>query len=113
LNERPGRSKRPLGRARESSTAERRLAEFEAVFAALAHASRRHILLVLHYRGGEMTAGDIAARFACSWPTTTRHLRVLEAAELVRVEKRGRERVYCLDAKRLLQVTSAWLEPFE
>jgi DNA-binding transcriptional ArsR family regulator len=83
------------------------------VFAALAHASRRQILLVLRFRGGEMTAGDIAGRFACSWPTTTRHLRVLEDAGLVRVEKRGRERVYRLDRERLAGVTGAWLRWFQ
>ncbi len=83
------------------------------MFAALAHASRRQILLVLRFRGGEMTAGDIAGRFACSWPTTTRHLRVLEEAGLVRVEKRGRERVYRLDRDRLAGVTGAWLRWFQ
>ena len=51
-----------------SGAAEQFLADVDAVFAALAHASRRHILLVLHYRGGEMTAGEIAARFDCTWP---------------------------------------------
>lgn len=85
----------------------------EAVFNALAHASRRHILLVLRYRGGEMTAGEIAERFACSWPTTTRHLRILEDAGLVNVEKRGRERIYRLDQERLRRITSKWLHPFE
>ena len=85
----------------------------EAVFAALAHASRRQILLVLRFRGGEMTAGDIAGRFACSWPTTTRHLRVLEDAGLVRVEKRGRERVYRLDLERLRTVAGGWLNAFD
>jgi DNA-binding transcriptional ArsR family regulator len=94
------------------SRAETELADTEAVFAALAHPSRRHVLLVLHFRGGEMTAGDIADRFACSWPTTTRHLKVLEAAGLVRVEKRGRERVYRLDKQRLMLVTSRWLDVF-
>ena len=94
------------------SRAERELADLELVFDALAHASRRHILLVLRFRGGEMTAGEIADRFACSWPTTTRHLRVLERAGLVRAEKQGRERVYRLDNKRLLQVTGRWLKPF-
>ena len=94
------------------SKAEAELADVEAVFAALANASRRHILLVLRFRGGEMTAGDIAARFACRWPTTTRHLRVLEAAGLVRVEKRGRERVYRLEKKRLLGITEQWLTSF-
>ncbi len=66
----------------------------DAVFAALAHESRRQILLVLHFRGGRATAGEIAQRFACTWPTTTRHLKVLIDAGLVRVEKRGRERWY-------------------
>jgi len=84
-----------------------------AVFAALAHASRRQILLVLHFRGGEMVAGDIADRFACAWPTTTRHLRVLESAGLVRVEKRGRERVYRLNRERLLGVAGEWLRWFQ
>jgi DNA-binding transcriptional ArsR family regulator len=101
-------SKKPSGRSR----AERELAELEAVFTALAHPSRRHILLVLRFRGGEMTAGEIADRFACSWPTTTRHLRLLEAAGLVCVEKRGRERMYRLDAARLLRVASGWLKAF-
>jgi DNA-binding transcriptional ArsR family regulator len=94
------------------SSAEQQLADVEAVFSALAHASRRHILLVLRFRGGEMTAGEIANRFACSWPTTTRHLRILEAAGLLRVEKRGRERLYQLDTARLMGVTSRWLKSF-
>ena len=82
------------------------------MFDALAHPSRRHILLVLRFRGGEMTAGEIAARFSCSWPTTTRHLKVLEDAGLLRVEKRGRERVYKLDAGRLRKVALGWLKWF-
>ena len=82
------------------------------MFAALAHASRRQILLVLELRGGSMTAGEIAARFECSWPTTTRHLRRLERAGLVRVEKAGRERIYRLDAERLQRVAGAWLGLF-
>lgn len=97
---------------RAASTAEKELEEHEAVFGALAHASRRHILLVLHYRGGALTAGEIAERFGCSWPTTSRHLRVLESAGLVRVEKRGRERVYKLERERLLGTTSRWLQAF-
>ena len=62
----------------------------DAVFSALAHATRRRILLVLQMRGGELTAGQIAERFACAWPTTTRHLKVLVGAGLVAVTKRGR-----------------------
>lgn len=85
----------------------------EAVFRALAHASRRQILLVLRFRGGKMTAGEIAQRFSCQWPTTTRHLRVLEAAGLVRAEKRGRVRIYHLETKRLRGAVRDWLSWFE
>jgi DNA-binding transcriptional ArsR family regulator len=59
-----------------------------------------------------MTAGAIADRFHCSWPTTSRHLKVLETAGLVRVEKRGRERIYKLDTSRLLGVAGDWLDWF-
>ena len=59
-----------------------------------------------------MSAGAIAKRFACAWPTTTRHLRLLVEAELVIVEKRGRERWYCLDSGHLKEVLGDWLEVF-
>jgi len=88
------------------------LDELERIFSALAHASRRQILLVLKARGGRVRAGDIARRFACSWPTTTRHLRVLEEAGLVRVEQEGRERWYVLEMKRLRRVAGGWLRNF-
>jgi DNA-binding transcriptional ArsR family regulator len=92
--------------------AARELREVDAVFGALAHASRRHVLLVLHFHGGEMTAGQIADRFECSWPTTTRHLKRLEEAGLVRVEAEGRERRYRLDRDTLVRVAGGWLAAF-
>lgn len=79
--------------------------------AALAHPARRQILLTLHFRGGVATAGELASRFEHKWPTTTRHLRVLEDAGLLRQEKRGRTRVYSLDKGRLALV-SEWLAWF-
>ncbi len=85
------------------------LDELDVVFKALAHPSRRHVLLVLHFRGGEMSAGAIAARFACTWPTTTRHLNILRDAGLVRVERRGRERVYVLERERLRRLVGDWI----
>ncbi len=84
-----------------------------AVFGALAHPSRRQILLVLRSQGGRMTAGEIAQRFSCTWPTTTRHLQILHLAGLVRVEKRGRGRIYELDTALLMTVTRKWLRWFE
>jgi DNA-binding transcriptional ArsR family regulator len=81
------------------------------VVAALAHPARRQILLTIHFRGAA-TAGEIAGRFALKWPTTTRHLRVLEDAGLIRHERRGRTRVYTVDKTRL-GLVSEWLGWFE
>lgn len=88
------------------------LDDFDAVFTALAHRSRRTILSVLHARGGQMTSGEIAGRFDCSWPTTSQHLRVLEQAGLVTVELRGREHIYRLQTTRLHSVAGGWLARF-
>lgn len=89
------------------------LDSFDSVFTALSHRSRRTILSVLHARGGEMTSGAIAARFDCSWPTTSQHLRVLEQAGLVTMSLRGRERIYRLDKERLHTVAGGWLNRFD
>jgi DNA-binding transcriptional ArsR family regulator len=94
----------------DGSRGGRDLDDLDRVFAALAHHSRRTILLVLHLRGGEMTSGEIAGRFDHSWPTITRHLRILEQAGLVHVTLRGRERVYHLDTDPEQWVGVPWLE---
>jgi len=88
----------------------RGLAEVEQadrVFAALAHPLRRQILLSVHYRG-RCRAGDIARRFDCSWPTTSRHLARLEASGLLSVERVGRERFYAVAAPVLREVLARW-----
>jgi DNA-binding transcriptional ArsR family regulator len=87
-----------------------RLESLEAVFAALAHASRRQILMTVHFRGG-MSAGDIAKRFHHKWPTISRHLRVLESAGLLQQEKQGRSRLYRVDHEKLALVLE-WLSWF-
>lgn len=69
--------------------------------------------MVLRFRGGRMTAGEIAQRFSCRWPTTTRHLSVLERAGLVLVKKDGRSRIYSLNAKLLDSVVGGWLRWFK
>lgn len=99
------------GRAGLTQDAAEKLAALDAVVAALAHPARRQILLTIHFRGAA-TAGEIAGRFAHKWPTTTRHLRVLEDAGLVRHERRGRTRVYTVDRTRLALVNE-WLRWFE
>jgi|SRR6266481_9750442 len=92
--------------------AEKELQDLDRIFAALAHSSRRQILLVLKLRGGAMTAGEIVERFSCKWPTTTRHLRTLKSAGLISVRKEGRERLYELNQNRLIPTVTAWLKWF-
>ena len=85
------------------------LDDIDAVFGALAHATRRHVLQALAARNGAMTAGELSARFSHSWPTTTRHLGVLCDAGLVTVDQVGRERRYRLARQRLGDTVASWL----
>jgi DNA-binding transcriptional ArsR family regulator len=63
----------------------------DAVFAALSDPTRRAIVERLASKG-ELTVGDIAARFDISAPAISRHLQVLERAGLVerRVDRQWR-----------------------
>jgi DNA-binding transcriptional ArsR family regulator len=84
---------------------------YEAVFTALAHPARRRILTTLNFHGGEMTAGEIADLFEHAWPTTTRHLQVLESAGLLRHEQQGRSRLYRIERSRI-ELARDWLAWF-
>lgn len=69
------------------------------VFKALADPTRRQILSDL--RGGELSAGEIAARFPISGPSISRHLSILRVAGLV-TERRDANRIlYSLVPDRL------------
>ncbi len=90
--------------------AKAKLEALDSVCSAIAHPARRQILLTVHMRGS-MTAGDIAGRFAHAWPTTSRHLRVLEHAGLLVQHREGRQRVYEVDHARL-GVLGEWIAWF-
>ena len=83
--------------------------ELDKAVDALAHPTRRAIVLVLYARGGAMPAGMIADRFKHAWPTITRHLRVLEEGGLVAVQDEGRQRLYRLRTEPLKAVRD-WLD---
>lgn len=85
------------------------LEEVDEVFLALAHETRRHILVLLAHLGGELPSGYLAQRFPHSWPTTTRHLRVLEKAGLVEVRREGRGSHYRINREYLERVVGGWL----
>lgn len=97
--------------SKSPSSAKQRLAEYDAVFAAIDSSVRRQILLILHFRGDQMTSGEIADRFSCAWPTTSRHLRKLENSGLVTVERSGREWIYRLNRDRVAMI-GEWLHFF-
>jgi len=79
------------------------------VFAAIADPTRRAILHRL--AAGDMAAGHIAAAFPISRPAVSKHLRILRQAALVREDRRGRQRVYRLNAQPL-RVVEHWLEQY-
>ena len=81
----------------------------DPVFAALADPTRRAILALV--RGGEVPAGEVAARFAVSRPAISRHLRVLRQAGLVHERRSARQRLYSLDPAAL-QVVDRWLDQY-
>jgi DNA-binding transcriptional ArsR family regulator len=87
--------------------------ELDDVFLALAHEVRRHIVILLVQTGGELPSGYFAARFSHSWPTTTRHLKVLEDAGILEVRREGRTSAYRLRRKHLVSLLRDWLRHLE
>jgi ArsR family transcriptional regulator len=63
---------------------------------ALADPTRRAILEML--QAGDLTAGEIAARFQISGPSISHHLSVLKNAELVLAQRSGQNIIYRLNA---------------
>lgn len=86
---------------------ERRL---DDVFHALADPTRRAMLRSL--AGGERNIGELAAPHAMSFPAASKHVRVLEAAGLVRRRIEGREHRLSLEPAPLAAADD-WLKFYE
>ena len=56
---------------------------------------------------GPLSATDICDRFDASPPAISQHLKALRDARLVRIEKRGRQRIYTIDPGGML-VLEEW-----
>jgi DNA-binding transcriptional ArsR family regulator len=80
----------------------------EKVFDALASTARRKILAYLS--GGELTAGEIASRFAMTKPAISKHLSILENAGLIRGEKRGQFIHYALVGDNLVNTLNGFVQ---
>jgi len=77
------------------------------VFKALADPTRRQILEEL--RPKELAAGEISSRFAISAPSISRHLAILEAAELVSERRDGNRVLYRLEPETLVSSLNGYL----
>lgn len=77
-----------MGKA--SSLGSKTEAQVDRAFAALADPTRRAILRQL--RSGEATVNVIASRFEISQPAISRHLRVLEEADLIETGRDAQQR---------------------
>jgi len=64
----------------------------EAALKAIAAPRRRQILTLV--RGGELSAGEIAAHFDVTRPAVSQHLNVLKEAGLVSERRNGTRRLY-------------------
>ncbi|MEU1805581.1 metalloregulator ArsR/SmtB family transcription factor [Streptomyces sp. NPDC019937] len=84
----------------------------DKVFKALADQTRRFLLDRLHERGGQ-TLGELCERLAMTRQSATQHLGVLEAANLVSVVRRGREKLHYLNPVPLQEVQERWIDKFE
>jgi DNA-binding transcriptional ArsR family regulator len=78
-----------------------------SVFRALADPTRRQILQDL--RGGELSAGDIAARFPIKGPSVSRHLSILKGAGLISERREANRILYSLAGDRLAVCVGGFL----
>lgn len=77
---------------------------------ALTDPTRREILRAL--REGDLTAGEIAVRFPITAASVSHHLAVLREAELVTVERSGKNLVYALNTTVLQEFLQGMMDLF-
>jgi DNA-binding transcriptional ArsR family regulator len=81
----------------------------DRVFSAVSDATRRAILARL--AGSDARVTDVAGAFPISLNSTSKHIRVLEGAGLVRRRVQGREHILSLDAAPLAEAAE-WIEHY-
>lgn len=82
------------------------------IFRALADESRRELLDRLFVRNGQ-TLSALCTGLAMSRQAVSKHLAILEAANLVAVRRRGREKLHYLNPVPLAQIVRRWIGKFE
>jgi DNA-binding transcriptional ArsR family regulator len=84
----------------------------DLVFKALGDSTRRALLDRLYERNGQ-TLGELCAGLAMARQSTTQHLEILEAANLVSTVKRGREKLHFINPVPLHEIYERWVRKFE
>jgi len=84
----------------------------DTVFRALADASRRELLDRLRADNGQ-TLGQLCERLAMTRQAVSKHLAILEDANLVVTVKRGREKLHYLNPVPIHQIGERWIKKFE
>ena len=84
----------------------------DLLFKALADPGRRKLMDRLHAHDGQ-TLSELCQHLDMSRQGVTQHLAVLEAANLVAVQWRGREKLHFLNPVPLQQMYDRWIRKFE
>jgi DNA-binding transcriptional ArsR family regulator len=82
------------------------------VFRALADASRRELLDRLHAQNGQ-TLNELCARLAMTRQAVSKHLAILEDANLVATVRRGREKLHFLNPVPIHEIAERWIGKYE
>ena len=84
----------------------------DEVFRALADPTRRELLDRLRADNGQ-TLGELCERLAMSRQAVTKHLAILEAANLVATVRRGREKLHYLNPVPIGEIYDRWIGKYE
>jgi DNA-binding transcriptional ArsR family regulator len=84
----------------------------DAVFKALADESRRELLDRLRADNGQ-TLNELCARLAMTRQAVSKHLAILETANLVATVRRGREKLHYLNPVPIHEIGERWIGKFE
>ncbi|MGI5267623.1 ArsR/SmtB family transcription factor [Nonomuraea sp. CA-218870] len=84
----------------------------DEVFKALADPSRRLLLDSLHARDGQ-TLNELCEGLAMARQSVSKHLAVLEAADLISTRRRGREKLHYLNAAPINEIADRWIRRYD
>ena len=84
----------------------------DAVFKALADPVRRRLLDRLHARNGQ-TLGELCQGLDMTRQAVSKHLALLEAANLIAPVKRGREKLHYLNPVPIHEIAERWIGKYE